>query len=119
MGNRADDISFDEARKAVPVLRRHLTLGMEGLDVARLQADLRRAGLTPGAIDGVFGERTVTAIAEFAARNGLPDPAGRVDPALWAAIVHAGAFGRAKAQEARARAREQAAAEPQEVVNTQ
>ncbi|MBA3545809.1 MAG: peptidoglycan-binding protein, partial [Nannocystis sp.] len=84
MADTTNDISFDEARKAVPVLRRDLGVGKEGHDVARLQSELRRVGLAPGTIDGIFGDRTAAAIQEFAVRNALPVPGGAVDAALWA-----------------------------------
>jgi hypothetical protein len=114
MADSTHDISFDEARKAVPVLARDLGLDKEGHDVARLQSELRRAGFAPGSIDGIFGERTASAIQEFAVRNALPAPAGIVDAALWAAILRAGAHAQADAHEAVARAREQAAGAPQD-----
>lgn len=114
MSDRTNDISFDEARKAVPVLGRDLGAGMTGHDVARLQSELRRAGLAPGSIDGILGDRTAAAIEEFAVRNALPAPGGLVDAALWAAILRAGALARADAHEALARAHEQAAAVPQD-----
>lgn len=114
MADTINDLTFDEARAAVPVLRRDLSAGKEGRDVARLQSELRRAGLAPGSIDGIFGDRTATAIQEFAVRNALPAPAGVVDAALWAAILHAGASAQADAHEAVARAHEQAAGAPQD-----
>lgn len=40
--------------------------------VARLQILLDRAGTTPGAIDGRWGENTTKAVAAFQARAGLP-----------------------------------------------
>jgi hypothetical protein len=114
MADSTHDISFDEARKAVPVLARVLGLDKEGHDVARLQSELRRAGFAPGSIDGIFGDRTARAVEEFAVRNALPAPAGVVDAALWAAILRAGANAQADAHEAVARAREQAAGAPQD-----
>jgi len=109
-----NDLTLEEARAAAPVLRRELGAGKEGRDVARLQSELRRAGLAPGSIDGIFGDRTATAIQEFAVRNALPAPAGVVDAALWAAILRAGASAQADAHEAVARAQEQAAGAPQD-----
>lgn len=114
MADSTNDISFDEARAAVPVLRRDLGAGKEGRDVARLQAELRRAGFAPGSIDGIFGDRTATAIQEFAVRNALPAPGGVVDATLWAAILRASAAAQADVHEAVARAREQAAGAPQD-----
>ena len=114
MADSTNDISLDEARRPVPVLHRDLGVGKEGHDVARLQSELRRIGLAPGTIDGVFGDRTATAIQEFAVRNALPAPGGIVDAALWAAILRASAGVQADAYEAVARAREQAAGAPQD-----
>ena len=114
MADSTNDITFDEARKAVPVLGRDLGVDKAGHDVARLQSELRRAGFAPGSIDGIFGDRTAAAIQEFAVRNALPVPGGVVDAALWAAILRAGASARADAHEAVARAREQAAGAPQD-----
>lgn len=119
MADTTHDITFDEARKPVPVLGRALTVGQEGRDVARLQYELRRAGLAPGSIDGVFGDRTATAVQEFSVRNALPAPGGVVDATLWAAILRAGANAQADAHEAVARAREQAAAAPQDAATAQ
>lgn len=113
MPDNTDDIGLDEARKPIPVLRRVLVAGMQGHDVARLQSELRRAGLTPGTIDGILGDRTVAAVAEFAIRNGLAS--ATVDAALWTALLRAGALARADAHEALARAREQAAAAAQDL----
>lgn len=109
MADNTNDLSFDEARAAVPVLHRDLGAGKEGRDVARLQSELRRAGFAPGSIDGVFGDRTAAAIQEFAVRHALPAPGGVVDAALWAAILRASAGEQADAHEVVARAREQAA----------
>ncbi len=114
MADTTNDISFDEARTAVPVLRRDLGVGKEGHDVARLQSELRRVGLSPGSIDGIFGDRTAAAIQEFAVRHALPVPGGVVDAALWAVILRVSAAGQADAFEAVARAREQAAGAPQD-----
>lgn len=114
MPDSNNDIGLDEARKPLPVLRRNLGAGMEGHDIARLQADLRRAGLAPGSIDGIFGDRTATALQEFAVRNNLAAPAGVVDAALWTEIVRAGALAQAEAHEVLARARETAAGAPQD-----
>ena len=114
MPDTTHDITFDEARKPAPVLGRTLEAGKEGRDVARLQAELRRAGFAPGSIDGVFGERTATAVQEFSVRYALPAPGGVVDATLWAAILRAGAGAQADAHEVVARAREQAAAAPQD-----
>jgi chloramphenicol 3-O phosphotransferase len=49
-----------------------LARGSTGPGVRRLQADLRRLGHDPGAVDGVFGERTEAALRAFQERHGLP-----------------------------------------------
>ncbi|MBL9100853.1 MAG: peptidoglycan-binding protein [Myxococcales bacterium] len=110
MPDNSQDLTLAEAREPAPPLHRILTAGVSGHDVARLQSDLHRAGQAPGAVDGVFGDRTTAALAAFAAREALPAPAGSVDAALWSAVLRAGAHGQADALEGLARAHEQAAA---------
>ena len=109
MPDTSNDLGLAEARTAAPTLHRTLAAGAGGHDVARLQAELRTAGLTPGAIDGIFGDRTTTAVIAFATREDLTPVDGTVDVALWSAILAAGARARADALEAAARAHEQAA----------
>lgn len=108
MPDTTNDLGFDEARLAAPTLRRTLAAGHSGHDVARLQAELRRAGVATGAIDGIFGDKTAAAVQAFATREGLA-PATAVDGALWSAVLRAGAHAQADAIEAVARALEQAA----------
>lgn len=49
----------------------YLSLGARGPNVQLLQASLLRAGFSPGAIDGIFGEATRRALMEFQRDNGL------------------------------------------------
>lgn len=114
MGDRTNDLTLADVMQPRPPLQRALTAGMEGLDVARLQSDLRRLGLALGNIDGVFGERTTAAVKEFAARRNLPDPAGTVDATLWSAICREAALAHADALEGLARALEQSADGPRD-----
>lgn len=109
MPDNSQDLTLAEAREAAPPLHRILLAGASGHDVARLQSDLHRAGLAPGAIDGIFGDKTTAAIAAFASREGLPAPVSGVDAALWSAILRAGAHAQADALEGLARAHEQSA----------
>jgi hypothetical protein len=109
MADTNNDLTLDEARRPVPALHRSLAVGAAGHDVARLQAELRRAGLTPGTTDGVFGDRTAAAVTAFAARESLPLVDVTVDAALWSAILASGARTRADAIEAAARAHADAA----------
>ncbi len=108
MSERDNDLLFHEARQPRPTLRRTLAPGLRGHDITRLQAELRRAGATPGTIDGVFGDRTATAVREFATRRGLAAPNDSVDQSLWLEILRASAQAHADALEALARGHEQA-----------
>ena len=65
-----------------------LARGATGPGVRRLQADLRRLGHDPGAVDGVFGERTEAALRAFQERHGLP-PEGVLWPRGVKAILDA------------------------------
>jgi hypothetical protein len=60
-------------------------------DVAAVQQLLKNAGLNPGAIDGVCGPKTLTAILQFQ-RKFLPRPDGRIDPngATWKRLTQPG-----------------------------
>ena len=51
-----------------------LRIGDRGEDVKQLQRELRRNGFDPGPIDGIYGERTESAVWRFERANGLvPD----------------------------------------------
>jgi len=65
--------------------RRVLRLGSSGQDVAFVQRVLAGAGYNVGPIDGVYGPRTMQAVMQFQADNGLV-PDGIVGPLTWAAI---------------------------------
>lgn len=106
MPDTSNDLGLADARQPAPTLLRPLAAGTAGHDVARLQAELRRAGHNPGAIDGVFGDRTTAAVIAFATRESQPLTDGTVDAALWSAILAAGAGAGADAIEVVARARE-------------
>ncbi|MDR1449762.1 MAG: peptidoglycan-binding protein [Propionibacteriaceae bacterium] len=59
---------------------RDLRPGYEGDDVRQLQQDLADMGFDPGAIDGVFGAPTKTAVESFYQSIGYPAPsAGEAD----------------------------------------
>lgn len=109
MGDRTGELSLQDVLKDRPELTRALAVGMEGHDVARLQAELRRLDLPVGAIDGIFGDKTAAAAQAFATRVGLAF-AGTVDAALWAALGRAIVAALAEALAARATAYEQLAA---------
>ena len=103
------DLSLQDVLADSPILQRPLSVGLRGLDVARLQADLHRVGLPAGTIDGVFGERTRAAVQRFCDRSGLVF-AGSVDATIWSALALAGAGARATGHAEHAEACERLAA---------
>ncbi|MGR6971971.1 peptidoglycan-binding protein [Streptomyces cynarae] len=62
-----------------------LAQGLAGPDVAEAQCLLRRAGFSPGSIDGVYGPLTERAVKDLQKRAGLP-PDGIVGPHTWGAL---------------------------------
>lgn len=60
-------------------------LGSLGGEVAQIQGKLAAAGLYTGALDGVFGGGTESAVVAFQKRSGLT-PDGVVGPATWAKL---------------------------------
>ncbi|MET9114743.1 peptidoglycan-binding domain-containing protein [Streptomyces longwoodensis] len=59
--------------------------GATGADVAEAQCLLRRAGISPGGIDGMFGPLTLRAVKTFQARAGLVAD-GMIGPRSWKAL---------------------------------
>jgi transcriptional regulator with XRE-family HTH domain len=59
-----------------------LAVGNVGPDVAEAQCLLRRAGVSPGGIDGIFGPLTEHAVKEIQRRSGLVVD-GMVGPHTW------------------------------------
>ncbi|WP_020123660.1 peptidoglycan-binding protein [Streptomyces canus] len=59
--------------------------GATGADVAEAQCLLRRAGISPGGIDGMFGPLTLRAVKTFQDRAGLTAD-GIVGPRSWKAL---------------------------------
>ncbi|MFF7330805.1 peptidoglycan-binding protein [Streptomyces sp. NPDC090306] len=62
-----------------------LGYGDAGPEVAEAQCLLRRAGISPGGIDGMFGPLTQRAVKAFQKRSGL-DVDGMVGPHTWKAL---------------------------------
>ena len=62
-----------------------LEVDKTGPDVAELQCLLRRAGISPGGIDGSFGPLTEAAVIKAQKRYGLGVD-GQVGPQTWAAL---------------------------------
>ncbi|MFI5824621.1 peptidoglycan-binding protein [Streptomyces rishiriensis] len=62
-----------------------LTYGSVGPDVAEAQCLLRRAGISPGGIDGMFGPLTLRAVKTLQNRSGL-DVDGVIGPRSWKAL---------------------------------
>ena len=70
-------------------------IGSRNSAVELLQMALHRAGLNPGVIDGIFGERTLQSVLDFQRRNGLAADGivgnmtwGRLNPYLTGYITH-------------------------------
>ncbi|WP_427921824.1 peptidoglycan-binding protein [Streptomyces sp. cg40] len=63
----------------------NLAVGSNGPAVAEAQCLLRRAGISPGGIDGMFGPLTEHAVKAFQKRAGL-DVDGMVGPHTWKAL---------------------------------
>ncbi|WP_327402160.1 peptidoglycan-binding protein [Streptomyces sp. NBC_01288] len=63
----------------------NLAEGDTGPDVAEAQCLLRRAGISPGGIDGIFGPLTEHAVKAFQQRSGLVVD-GMVGPHTWKAL---------------------------------
>ncbi|WP_406123554.1 peptidoglycan-binding protein [Streptomyces sp. NBC_00989] len=63
----------------------NLAVGNIGPDVAEAQCLLRRAGISPGGIDGIFGPLTEHAVKAFQKRSGLVVD-GMLGPHTWKAL---------------------------------
>jgi peptidoglycan hydrolase-like protein with peptidoglycan-binding domain len=59
--------------------------GSAGPEVAEVQCLLRRAGISPGGIDGMFGPLTRSAVLDFQKRAEL-DADAVVGPRTWRAL---------------------------------
>ncbi len=76
-------LRFDSVAAAMPVESRPaLQKGSTGAAVKELQATLKLMGWYPGAVDGVYGEDTATAVAQFQRSTGLIAD-GVVGPDTW------------------------------------
>ncbi len=64
---------------------RVLYWGVQGSDVIKVQTKLKQWGYYDGAVDGVYGAGTFTAVKKFQAKNGL-NPDGVVGKNTWAAL---------------------------------
>ncbi|MFE2219703.1 peptidoglycan-binding protein [Streptomyces canus] len=62
-----------------------IVYGATGADVAEAQCLLRRAGISPGGIDGMFGPLTLRAVKTFQQRAGLTVD-GMLGPRSWKAL---------------------------------
>lgn len=63
----------------------NLAQGNAGPDVAEAQCLLRRTGISPGGIDGIFGPHTLRAVEEIQRRAGLVVD-GVIGPHTWKAL---------------------------------
>ncbi|MFB7598637.1 peptidoglycan-binding protein [Streptomyces sp. NPDC056160] len=62
-----------------------LTNGLAGPDIAEAQCLLRRAGLAPGDVDGIYGPKTENAVRRLQKRAGLVVD-GIIGPHTWKAL---------------------------------
>ncbi|MFJ6741295.1 peptidoglycan-binding protein [Streptomyces sp. NPDC091279] len=62
-----------------------LGYGSSGPSIAEAQCLLRRAGISPGGIDGIFGPLTLRAVKALQRRAGLPAD-GVIGPRTWQAL---------------------------------
>lgn len=69
---------------STPLLKK----GSQDEAVTRLQEGLQQLGYDPGAIDGIFGPKTESAVKEFQTNNGLAAD-GVVGPKTWTALEEA------------------------------
>lgn len=76
---------YERQQPVRPTQRRPSTLRAEGPAVAEVQEMLNALGYDAGPADGVAGQRTLSAAAQFRSAYGL-DPAGGIDQALVAAL---------------------------------
>jgi lysozyme family protein len=66
-----------------------LRISSRGNQVARLQAELKAAGISPGATDGAFGRNTLAAVKKFQAKHHLAVD-GVVGARTWHALLNDG-----------------------------
>ncbi|MFD8230983.1 peptidoglycan-binding protein [Streptomyces sp. NPDC059696] len=66
-------------------LKAVLAMGHAGPEVAEAQCLLREAGLSPGAVDGIFGPHTQRAVKDLQKRSGLVVD-GIIGPHTWKAL---------------------------------
>lgn len=71
-----------QATVAVRINRPVLKSGAQDVAVSELQAVLKLLGYYTGAVDGVYGQSTVTAVSQFQQAAGL-NPDGVVNAATW------------------------------------
>lgn len=81
-GRYAFEVLELESPSGMPTLRQ----GSRGLAVTDLQRRLTAVGMSPGAMDGVFGSRTGSAVRSFQRSRGLQVD-GVVGPQTWSALL--------------------------------
>ena len=81
----AERISLDELETA-GIGERILLRGLEGEDVLLVQRRLLELGYDAGEADGVYGLRTLRAVASFQRRNGMQKVDGKAGPETLAAL---------------------------------
>lgn len=74
-----------EIRQRYPKPKRIIRKGDRGRDVEEIQTILDERGYKCGAVDGIFGKKTLAAVKAFQQDNGLT-PDGIVGPETWAML---------------------------------
>lgn len=77
---------YGEGEIPVETVKPTLRKGSRGVDVVEVQDILTMCGYDCGAVDGVFGTKTLDAVKRFQKDNGL-DPDGVVGGKTWAALA--------------------------------
>ena len=79
---------YNEGEIPVEIVKPTLRKGSRGVYVVEAQEILTMCGYDCGAVDGVYGTKTIEAVKRFQADNGL-DPDGVVGRMTWAALATA------------------------------
>jgi peptidoglycan hydrolase-like protein with peptidoglycan-binding domain len=78
----AAPVKIAQVNTEVKINRPSLNLGSQGERVTELQAALKLLGFYSGAVDGIYQQSTIIAVAQFQQAAGL-NPSGNVDNITW------------------------------------
>ena len=83
----AAPVKIAQVNTEVKINRPSLNLGSQGERVTELQAALKLLGFYSGAVDGIYQQSTIIAVAQFQQAAGL-NPSGNVDNITWQKLFH-------------------------------